>query len=493
MMRRADRIQKSLSGTLAVRQLASRAIMPPHSFMVPRAHYSQAAAVAVPEPENPFPCSNGVDEFWRKVPMWEDVSTDEFISWSWTKRNLVEHHSRSAPEKLQGTLTSVLPDHVPLNRSGSVLQSRDEFISDIFDGIAKSSMSLRITPHAFSRINWQDPRHDPVFRQFIPLGSLMLPNHPKNEIDSLHEKQDQPVEALVHRYPDKALFLPIAVCPTYCAFCTRSWAVGPHTSQVTKEQMLPILKRWEAAFKYIEATPQITDIVVSGGDAYYLTPEQLAFIGERLLKIPNVKKFRIASKGLGVAPNRILDPNDQWSDALLWVHRQALKAGKRVALHTHINHPNEISWVTKEASRKLIEGGLTIRNQSVLLRGINDDVETVSKLIRSLAEDLRIQPYYVYQCDMVENVEHLRTPLQTIIDIEAQLRGSIAGFDMPQFIVDLPKGGGKRLAGSFLSYDRSTGVSRYTAPAVTGGGTKVNKVYEYYDPLSPTSKTDPAN
>lgn len=94
---------------------------------------------------------------------------------------------------------------------------------------------------------------------------------------------------------------------------------------------------------------------------------------------------------------------------------------------------------------------------------------------------------------MVENVEHLRTPLQTIIDIEAQLRGSIAGFDMPQFIVDLPKGGGKRLAGSFLSYDRSTGVSRYTAPAVTGGGTKVNKVYEYYDPLSPTSKTDPAN
>ena len=184
----------------------------------------------------------------------------------------------------------------------------------------------------------------------------------------------------------------IAVCPTYCAYCTRSWAVGPHTAEVTKKQLQPTLKRWEAAFEYIRATPQITDVVVSGGDAYYLTPEQLAYIGERLIKIPNVKKFRIASKGLGVAPNRILDPNDQWSDALLYVHRQALKAGKRVALHTHINHPNEISWVTKEASRKLIEGGLTVRNQSVLLRGINDDAETVSKLIRSLAEDLRIQP-----------------------------------------------------------------------------------------------------
>lgn len=156
--------------------------------------------------------------------------------------------------------------------------------------------------------------------------------------------------------------------------------------------MKPILKRWEAAFKYIEATPQITDVVVSGGDAYYLSPEQLAYIGERLIKIPNVKKFRIASKGLGVAPNRILDPNDQWSDALLWVHRLALKEGKRAALHTHINHPNEISWVTEQACRKLIEGGLTVRNQSVLLHGINDNADTISKLIRSLAEDLRINP-----------------------------------------------------------------------------------------------------
>ncbi|KAK8126262.1 l-lysine -aminomutase [Apiospora kogelbergensis] len=473
MMRRADRIQTPLSGTLVVRQLASRAITPPRNSVVPRARYSQAAAVAAPQPEEPFPCSNGVDEFWRKVPMWKDL------------KNLVEHHKRSAPEKLRGTLTGVLPGHVPLNRSGSILQSREDFISDIFDGIEKSSMSLRITPHAFSRINWQDPRHDPIFRQFIPLKSLMRPDHPQCEIDSLHEEDDKPVGALVHRYPDKALFLPIAVCPTYCAYCTRSWAVGPHTAEVTKKQLQPTLKRWEAAFEYIRATPQITDVVVSGGDAYYLTPEQLAYIGERLIKIPNVKKFRIASKGLGVAPNRILDPNDQWSDALLYVHRQALKAGKRVALHTHINHPNEISWVTKEASRKLIEGGLTVRNQSVLLRGINDDAETVSKLIRSLAEDLRIQP-----CDMVQNVEHLRTPLQTIIDIESQLRGSIAGFDMPQFIVDLPKGGGKRLAGSHLSYDRNTGVSRFTAPAVTGGGTKVNKVYEYHDPLPLAAQTE---
>ncbi|KAK8056706.1 hypothetical protein PG993_001933 [Apiospora rasikravindrae] len=489
-MRRVDRIQQSLPGILTARQLALRTSIPPHSSVASRAQYSQAVAVAAPAAEEPSSSSNRADEFWRKVPMWKDVSTDEFISWSWTKKNVVEHHSRSAPENLKGILASVLPDYVPFTSNASLVQSREEFIKDIFDGIAESSMSLRIMPHVFSHINWQDPRHDPVFRQFIPLKSLIQPDHPKSVYDSLHENHDSPVSGLVHRYPDKALFLPISVCPTYCLYCTRSYAVGADTSDVSKQQMKPILKRWEAAFKYIEDTPQITDVVVSGGDAYYLSPEQLAYIGERLIKIPNVKKFRIASKGLGVAPNRILDPNDQWSDALLWVHRLALKAGKRAALHTHINHPNEISWVTEEACRKLIEGGLTIRNQSVLLHGINDNVQTISKLIRALAEDLRISPYYVYQCDMVKKVEHLRTPLQTIMDIEAKIRGSIAGFDMPQFIVDLPEGGGKRLAGSYLSYDRDTGVSRYMAPAVTGGGTKENKVYEYYDPLPPTAQMD---
>ncbi|KAK8089507.1 L-lysine-aminomutase [Apiospora hydei] len=461
MMRRVDRIQKSLPGALAARRLALRTSMPLQSSVASRAQYSQAVAVAGPAAEEPSPPSNGADEFWRKVPMWKDVSTDEFISWSWTKKNVVEHHSRSAPESLKGILASVLPDHVPFTSNASLVQSREEFIKDIFGGIAESSMSLRIMPHVFSRINWQDPRHDPIFRQFIPLKSLIQPDHPKSNYDSLHENHDSPVNGLVHRYPDKALFLHEADPEAM------GGGLQVHRGHPTDHRRCRV-----------------------GGDAYYLSPEQLAYIGERLIKIPNVKKFRIASKGLGVAPNRILDPNDQWSDALLWVHRLALKAGKRAALHTHINHPDEISWMTEEACRKLIEGGLTIRNQSVLLHGINDNAQTISKLIRALAEDLRISPYYVYQCDMVKKVEHLRTPLQTIMDIEAKIRGSIAGFDMPQFIVDLPEGGGKRLAGSYLSYDRDTGVSRYMAPAVTGGGTKENKVYEYYDPLPPTAQMD---
>lgn len=312
-------------------------------------------------------------------------------------------------------------------------------------------------------------------------------------------------------------------------FCTRSYAVGADTDTVTKASLKPTRKRWEEAFAYIESQPGLHDIVVSGGDSYYLMPEHLRLIGERLISIPNIRRFRFASKGLAVAPSRIIDGADGWVDALIDISNMAKKAGKSVALHTHFNHPNEISWVTALASQKLLEAGVMVRNQTVLLRGVNDDFQTMSTLIRKLADhnifpvctrhtySLSIfhtrtlhlipslgcrtylpsrpnspvthlsnikkkQQYYVYLCDMVQKVEHLRTPLQTILDLEAQIRGSIAGFMMPQFVVDLPGGGGKRLACSYRSYDRTTGISTYMAPAVKGRD-KENKVYEYYDPM----------
>ncbi|KAB5563588.1 hypothetical protein GE09DRAFT_960734 [Coniochaeta sp. 2T2.1] len=435
------------------------------------------------------------DEFWRKTLIWADTPAKDFLSYRWSVSQDV-HHAPVAKttdmvqvaNTVQGTpklvrfLNAVLPDHVPLESSDSALQSRDELIKDVLDGVTAATMAIRITPYILSRIDWENPRQDPLFRQFLPLKSMMKPDHPKLTLDSLHEEADSPVKGLVHRYPDKALFLPTSVCPTYCMFCTRSYAVGADTDTVTKHSLKPTRKRWDEAFAYIESQPQLCDIVVSGGDSYYLLPEHLLMIGERLVGMPNIKRFRFASKGLAVAPTRILDgAEDGWVDALIRVSDMARRSGKAMALHTHFNHPNEISWVTRLAARRLMEAGVTVRNQSVLLRGVNDDVETMSRLIRELA-DSNIFPYYVYQCDMVEKVEHLRTPLQTILDLEAQIRGSIAGFMMPQFVVDLPGGGGKRLACSHKSYDRATGVSTYMAPAVTGRG-KADKVYEYYDPL----------
>jgi lysine 2,3-aminomutase len=254
--------------------------------------------------------------------------------------------------------------------------------------------------------------------------------------------------------------------------------------------------------QYIASSPVINDVVISGGDSYSLMPDHLRLIGDRLLAIPHVRRFRIATKGLCVSPSRTLDPDDDWTDELIALVKRGRECGKQIALHTHFNHPNEFSWVSREASQKLFANGVIVRNQSVLLKGVNDIVETMGALIRELADN-NIQPvnnpppssststsspsatsdnkqYYIYAGDLVKGVEDLRAPLSTILNLEQQLRGTIAGFMFPQFVVDLPGGGGKRLAASYKTYDRTTGKSTFVAPAVKGGET----VYEYWDPLA---------
>src|SRR5262249_3483279 len=151
-----------------------------------------------------------------------------------------------------------------------------------------------------------------------------------------------------------------SVCPTYCMFCTRSYAVGADTDTVTKASLRPTWQRWQEAFAYIEGREGLHDIVVSGGDSYYLLPEHLVLIGERLIAMPNIRRFRFASKGLAVCPSRILDDSDGWVDGLVAVCNKARKAGKSVALHTHFNHPAEVSWVTERASQRLLEAGVTV-------------------------------------------------------------------------------------------------------------------------------------
>lgn len=229
-------------------------------------------------------------------------------------------------------------------------------------------------------------------------------------------------------------------------------------------------------FEYIESHTAIQDVVVSGGDSYYLQPQHLTAIGRRLLSMPNIKRIRIASKGLAVCPMRIIDPEDEWVTALIQLTDFGRSRGKSVALHTHVNHEREITWITELAARKLFSAGVTMRNQTVLLRGVNDSVAAMSALIRRLA-DLNIQPYYVYQADMVQGLDDLRTPLSKIIHLEKHIRGTIAGFMTPTFVVDLPGGGGKRSVTSYEFYDEATGVSKWKAP-----GVKVEEIFEYHDP-----------
>ncbi|EME82991.1 uncharacterized protein MYCFIDRAFT_137116 [Pseudocercospora fijiensis CIRAD86] len=406
--------------------------------------------------------------YWRQIGVWKDVTEEQFLSYRWQANKLLRF------------LEHVLPEHIPHPRTSAwaKIKTRDDFLTDVEAGMKAAPMSVRLTPHMLSVANWNDPLSDPIRRQFIPLGSTITPDHPALTLDSLHETDDSPVPGLVHRYPDKVLFLATSVCPVYCRFCTRSYAVGNNTESVTKASQKPGRKRWETMFEYIERNPAVQDVVVSGGDSYYLQPAQLRLVGERLLSVPHVQRIRFATKGLGVCPMRILDGGDEWSDAFVELSNQGRAMGKQVAMHTHINHPREITWVTEKAARALFQKGVMVRNQSVLLKGVNDDVATMSTLIRKLA-DLNVQPYYVYQSDMVRGVEDLRTPLSKILELERKIRGTIAGFMMPQFVVDLPGGGGKRLANSFEKYDEESGVSTWKAPGVAG-----DEVFTYHDPVS---------
>ena len=312
-------------------------------------------------------------------------------------------------------MKSVLPQEFPASirahmtaKEGSPSLTIPQLIEDVESGILRAPMSIRISPHILSLIDWNKPLDDPLFRQFIPLASQILPDHPKISMDSLDETHDSPVKGLVHRYPDKALFLGISylllqictllstyiassVCPVYCRFCTRSYSVGVDTKTVTKIRFLPIHKKWEAMFDYIEKTPSLCDIVISGGDSFSLSPPQMDYIGRRLLSIPHISRMRFASKGLNVYPSRLLDPHDDWAKVLISLSNEGRLLGKSVALHTHFNHPQEITWITAASALKLHQNGVVVRNQTILLNGINNDVATMSLLIRRLAE-LNIQP-----------------------------------------------------------------------------------------------------
>jgi lysine 2,3-aminomutase len=211
------------------------------------------------------------------------------------------------------------------------------------------------------------------------------------------------------------------VCPVYCRYCTRSYSIGVDTASVSKVRFLPIMKRWEPIFEYIERTTTLNDILVSGGDGYSLSPEQLLAIGRRLLSLPHILRLRFASKGLAVCPSRLVDPEDQWAEALIQLSKEGRAIGKNVSLHTHFNHPNEITWITEAASRRLFEEGVQVRNQTVLLNGVNSDVETMTKLIRRLAA-LNIQPVSQKLSSDVLNVFQ---PLIQNTRTESQVKGII--------------------------------------------------------------------
>lgn len=400
-------------------------------------------------------------EFWRHIPAYAEVDTETFLDYSWQARNSVTNPKR---------LRSALGDLV-----------NEGFHEDVATGYRRAPMSMRVSPYLLSLMNWDDPYACPLRKQFIPIGGQLLADHPMLDLDSLHEQEDSPVAGLTHRYADKVLFLPLDTCPVYCRFCTRSYSIGMDTEEVEKTAFRVDYDRWRRAFAYLASRPEVEDVVISGGDAYNLKPDQIEAIGYTLLGIPNIRRIRFATKGVAIMPQKVLTHSD-WVDALTRVVDEGRRRHKEVAIHTHFNHPSEATWISQEAVGALHKRGITVRNQAVLLRGVNDSVQTMATLVRRLGY-INVHPYYVYLCDMVKGVEDLRTSLLAAEEIEKGVRGVTAGFNTPTFVCDSPGGGGKRCLHSYEYYNRETGIAIYTAPSVKSG-----KFFVYCDPLHSLSE-----
>ncbi|MEC8025670.1 MAG: KamA family radical SAM protein [Myxococcota bacterium] len=394
--------------------------------------------------------------FWQRVPAWKDVDEATFLDWKWQAQNTV-----TKPQQVLDLLKDIVSP---------------AFLEDVREGFKGASMSVRVSPYIFGLIDWDQPYTDPQRIQFVPLKSRFRKDHPLLTFDSLGEQKDSAVPGLTHRYSDKALFLAMDTCTVYCRYCTRSYAVGSNTQDYEKIQLRVNRMRWQRAYDYIRSTPHLEDIVISGGDTYQLKADQVAEIGEALLSIPHVRRLRWATKGPAIMPMKLLTDHD-WVDALTGVVEQGRKQNVEVCVHTHFNHPKEITDITQRSLSVLFQRGITVRNQSVLIRGVNDDPEIMKMLVKRLAY-VNIHPYYVYVHDLVSGAEDLRTTVGSAVAIEKQVRGSTAGFKTPTFVVDAPGGGGKRDAHSYEHYNRETGVSVYRSPAVNP-----DKLYFYCDPI----------
>ncbi len=401
------------------------------------------------------------DEFWKVIPAWKDVSRQDFGNHLWQSKNSVRKLSQV--KDVLGSLAS------------------DKFIDDISEAFKLAPMNVRITPYVFSLIDWNNPTDDPLRKQFLPIKSQMLPDHPYYLADSLYEDVDSPVPMLTHRYPDKVLFLPLTTCPVYCAYCTRSRIIGGSTESVEKDTYGPNPKNWEPAFEYLRKTPQIEDVVISGGDAFNLTPKYIKLIGETLLQIPHIRRIRYATKGIAILPQKIIT-DDAWVEALTSVHQRGRELGKQVVIHTHFSSPREITRWSQLAMERLFAAGVLVRNQAVLQNGVNNDSDIMIRMTKQLSY-INVQPYYVYIHDMVPGCEHLRTSLRQGIEIEKHVRGTTAGFNVPTFVCDAPAGGGKRHVSSYEFYDEEHGISVWQAPEV-----KPNELFLYFDPLHVLSK-----
>lgn len=324
--------------------------------------------------------------------------------------------------------------------------------------LAGHKLAMSITPHFFNLIDRDDP-DCPIRRQVIPRLEEGW-TAPEELADPCGEDSHMPVPGLVHRYPDRVLFLVTDRCASYCRYCTRSRVVSGVGEQHLETQ-------WEAAFRYLERTPQIRDVLLSGGDPLLFPDDRLDRILTRLRAIPHIQFVRIGTRIPIFLPQRITPE----LCAMLKKHHPLF-----ISIHT--NHPRELTSEVRDGLGRLADAGIPLGNQSVLLRGVNDTVEVQQALVHKLLM-CRVRPYYLYQCDLINGSAHLRTPVADGIAIIDGLRGHTTGYAVPQFVIDGPGGGGKIPLNPEYIIDTSPG--KVTLRNYEG------LVFEYPDPTLPSA------
>jgi lysine 2,3-aminomutase len=331
----------------------------------------------------------------------------------WKDKHVTPAEWNSAQWQLKNRVTSLaqLEEHLVLcdeERAGVLLSG--------------NKLALAITPHFFNLIHPTDPGC-PIRRQMIPRIEETLDDS-SEMTDPCGEDSHMPVPGLVHRYPDRVLFLVTDRCASYCRYCTRSRVVSGAGEQELHTE-------FEAAFRYLEQHTEIRDVLLSGGDALLFSDAKLEGILKRLRAIKHIEFLRIGSRIPIFLPQRI-------TPALC----QMLAKYHPLWMSVHVNHPRELTIEAREALERLANHGIPLGNQSVLLRGVNDDAEVMKSLVHKLLQ-CRVRPYYLYQCDLIKGSSHLRTSVQAGIEIIESLRGHTTGYAVPQFVIDAPGGGGK--------------------------------------------------
>ena len=329
-----------------------------------------------------------------------------------------------------------------------------EQVEDV-DFLSKSrKLPLRITPY-YASLLYGKPMDYPLNKSVVP-SRLELILSPGEESDPLHEEEMCPVYNLVHRYPDRVLMLSTGFCSVYCRYCTR-------THMVNKDKKHYGIKAWERSIEYIRNNPSVRDVVISGGDPLTMPDKHLEFLLSSLRSIPHVEIIRIGTKVPMVLPQRI---TTQFA--------RMLKKYHPVYMSIHCTHPDEITPEVKEACNRIADAGVVMGSQTVLLKGVNDNVETMKTLMHALLK-IRIRPYYIYQCDPIPGSSHFRTPISKGLEIIQGLRGHTSGYAVPHFVIDAPGGGGKipLLPEYYQGHEGDYAIIKNFE----------GKLYKYYDPV----------